>query len=584
MKATLLERTVMAFKKSISVLIAIVLLSAQVSYGLDNLTRNDPYPLYSSVYPYAFLSTRQKAFLRRFEYAYPVDKFRVSISGFMQFANRGRDIRRNVVQLGDMNGRWNMLGLFYDEPLRNKLFQALGIYNVLGTNTQPGCAESDPIDPPIDPLHPVTCICDPALTVTSTCTCYDIITDYRKSDRNKEFGYFSIPIDYQKFGVRFESEIFLIDKCFYAVGLLIQGGVVDIRQSVRAFNDLTCQALGTACPVFDPNGETITDTCALPNPVPPTGVVPPFVDTNTTDGIPNPPCNLAGTVPFASTDECAVQVQKFKPCCNSTCCFAFTCDCKRLVIERIMKQKQLIANILGINLCDYHKVGIEDLRLSLFWRQLVVLNEESDIYPRLIFMPFATLGVGIPMEKAAPTYKPFAVPIGNNNHVSVGATAGFTLDFLDTIDISCVAGITHFFKHKYCNLRLPTNIYESGIFPYTADACVQPGLTWHLGIGMNAYHFLDNLSCWAEYVVVSHAQDSVEICRSFIPSTSRYFKTGFIVEDTECYTKWESQLFNIGFNYDLSDNLVAGALFQIPVRQRNAYRAGMVMGTLTFVY
>lgn len=612
----------MNLKHSISVLVILIALSIQPSlYCLDNLTRNDPYPLFSSVYPYSFLSKRQREYIRHFEYVYPVDKFRVSVSGFRQSANRARNNERQVVQIGDINGRWNVLSLFYDKPLRNELFNVLKLgFAFDPCNTPTGLRPCGSTRPPIDDL---ICPCDPELGIANTCECLYLITDPHKVDPNKEFGFFSIPIDYRKYGVRVESEVLLIDRCWYAVGLLIQFGIADVRQTVRAFNDLTCQALGIACPVFDcckqnsitsagcPGASTAAsnvvtsipdqtrscgscggsataptpaeniptngETCPAPNPQPPFAVTPPFLtqaELNTPPACP----------PSPYLSECAIQKQNFQPCCNDTCCFSFNCDCKRLVIERIMKEKFTIADVLGVDLGNYHKIGIEDLRIQLYWRHLYVVNEESDVYHRLIFMPFGMIGVGIPMEKAAPPYKPFAVPIGNNGHTSIGAIGGFTLDFPDSIEFAATAGITHFFSHEFSNVRLPTNVYEGAIFPYKADIKREPGLTWHVSIAMNSYRFLENLSVWAEYMIESHAQDKIHVCRSFIPSTSKYFKKGFIDEYTETLTKWEVHLFNFGFNYDLSANLSIGFFWQAPVKQRNAYRSTTVMGTISFVY
>ncbi len=544
----------MNFKNYIRVLAAF-LMASSLHAELPNATNNDPYPLYSSVYPYSYLATRQKAHLMRFEYAYPVDRFRISISGFGQFANRARDSERNVINIGDINGRWNMLALFYDPPLQTQLFSILGI---------------------------------PANLKDTKPICFADITDPRKIDPNEEFGFFTIPAWYRKYGARFESEILLIDKCFYSVGLKVQFGIADVRQTVMRFDDLTCQALGVACPT---NGcqEDPANNCksGVPNPPPfpdPTPITPPFTDPNFQAPCPPTSPNCLGPSFPAAPKECITLPQTFVPCADSTCCFSFDCDCKRLVIENIMKQRDLIADFLGLDICNYHKIGVEDLRIDLFWREIFVINQESEIYPRLLFMPFAELGFGIPMEKAKPVNKPFAVPIGNNGHASLGGKFGFTLDFLDTIDLSFVGGFSYFFKQDYCNYRLPTHPQESGIFPYTADVTIRPGPTWFFAAGMHAFHFLDNLSVWAEYVLTSHAQDKIQVCRSFIPSTSNYFKTGFDVELAECFTKWESHLFNIGFNYDLSDHLSAGLAFQIPVRQRNAYVSSMVLGTLTFVY
>ena len=116
-----------------------------------------------------------------------------------------------------------------------------------------------------------------------------------------------------------------------------------------------------------------------------------------------------------------------------------------------MRRRNRIASVLNLDINNYHKVGLDDLRLLLYWRHIYIINEDDERYPRVLFMPFAEAGVGIPMEKYQPTNKPFAVSIGNNNHTYIGGTAGFTIDFLDTIDLTFSGGFSYFFPHEYCN-------------------------------------------------------------------------------------------------------------------------------------
>jgi hypothetical protein len=527
-------------------LLLLVLSPGTSLYGMfPNLTRNDPLPLFSSVYPYSFLATQQKANLMRFDYEYTQPRFRVSLSGYRQYANRGRNSERSLVNLGDMNGRWNMLALFYDPKLANVLYPALNI--------------------------------DP--TTTENAAAITFITNPRNSDPNKEFGFFSIPMIYRKYGVRFESELLLIDSCFHALGIMIQWGINDVRQTVIDFEDFTSPALGTSSPTYDG-----AITGSMPPPAPPTQpplpIASPFINEATTTV---PPCPEVVFNPTEGSD-CVPLLQTFQPCSDTGLCLSFTGLQKQFVIQNIMRQKDLIAEILGLDICNYHKTGLDDLRLSMYWRHVYVVNEDDNRYPRLIFMPFVQAGVGIPMMKEVSNNKPFAVPNGNNRHTFVGGRAGFTLDFLDTIDFSFAAGFSYFFEHEYCNYFLPTNPLESGIYPYSADVSIRPGPTWNVNFGMHAYHFLDNLSVWIEYAIVSHTNDKIKVCRSFIPEGSKYFNTGFDVELAECLTKWESHVVNVGFNYDLFDCLAVGILWQAPARQRNVYRSGTVLGTLSFVY
>ncbi len=539
-------------------LIGVLILNVSSSlYGMfPNLTQNDPLPLYSSRFPWAYLATRQKAGWMRYEYSHVQPRFRVSISGYGQFADRARNDERNVIYVGDIKGPWNMLGFFYDPKLRDVLYPALGI------NTPDKPKVEGFVDIPEE--------------------CQKLIEDPRFVDQKQEFGFFSIPMKYEKFGVRFESEIILIESCFDALGLMIQWGINDIRQTVRkkGFCDLTDQALGVEFP--GSSRTPLTDGCAEPVPANVVGITPPFVSP-----IDQPPCTTTSCVdtrnPLNRID-CVKECQPFKPRCDQKGSLGFPADCKIFIKENIMSQVDKIADIVGLDICNFHKVGLDDLRLSLFWRKLYLINEDDERYPRLVFMPFAQAGVGIPMMKGVSNNEVFALPNGNNRHTYVSGRTGFTLDFMDTIDIYFSGAFSYFFKRDYCNFYLPTAPQESGIFPYSADVSIRPGPTWTFNFGMHAYHFLDNLSVWIDYNIVSHATDKIEVCRSFIPEGSIYFEDGFDVDRAECLTKWESHLVNVGFNYDLFDCLAIGLVWQAPARQRNAYRTGTVLGSLHFVY
>ncbi len=582
-----------AIKKFIYLFWALFLVSLETPVkGYANLTYNDPYPLFSTIFPYSYLTDRQKAQLMQFEYAYPVSRFQISVSGYRESANFGRNRQRDAVNLGDMPfGRWNMLSFFWDPVLRDQLFNALQI-NFDGDIDTINC------NPTIDPVY--GCFCPNGSSPCTATPCslngnntFCTLTQPIYSDPNKEFGFFTIPLLYRKYGVRFESYLLLVDRCFYSIGLKAQFGVANITQRVLAFEDLTCQALGIACPVFsnqdgmcqnNPFLSSDSACCPTPNPASPIPVAVPYVDESTN---PIPPCPAqAPCVPVGPTtaSNCVELPQSFQACCNSTACFSYDVGTKKLVIEKIMRQKNIITEYLGLNINSFDKVGLEDARLMLFWRQVFVINEEDEFYPRLVFIPWAEAGVAVPMSKQRNLAKPFSLPIGNNDHLSAGLVAGFTLGYLDTIDLNFAAGFTKFFEREVCNYGMPTNPKESGLFPYSADVKLKPGTTWQFNASMNAYHFLDNLSFWAEYVIVSHRHDEIKVCRSHIPSTSIYYSQGFLVELAEDYTKWEAQFLNMSFNYDLSPFLSIGIMWQAPVKQRNTYIVGTVLGSLTITY
>lgn len=518
----------------ISALVPLMLLLEPQLNAMSNLTKNDPYPLYTAAYPYEYLAQIEKVdnFMFRRE-EYEETRFRLNFSIFRQFAKCATAIDRKQVPIGDLpNGCGiNFSGLFFDPaigiPLANEL--ALDIKNFTPTSLQTACVTgNDEItqDPPC---------------------CLQLIRTPAYQDITCDFGYLSSETVYRKYGVRFEADFLLIDTCFDAVGMRLRAGVADVRHTVTLFVDKTCTA--TIC-----------------------------------------------------INGCSFE--------NNECCTAYTCSCKDLVINKIIKQKEAVAELLGYDLCDtYHKVGPEDVRLSVFWRHLYDLNPEDALeWPRAVVIPFIEAGVSIPMTKHIDPRFIYGIPLGNNGHVGAGAWGGVLIDFPDTVEIGAQAGFTHFFSEKYCNYPLPTYEFESILHPYRADVEIKPGTTWHGAISLYAWHFLENLSFWGEYVVTSHGQDKIKICRSLLPPDSIFnpdfqpstavpdssiaaaeilgIRTGrgFLVDQAECLTKWESHLFNFAFTYDISPYVQLGIVWQTSFKQRNAFRSNTVLGSVIMTY
>lgn len=164
----------------------------------------------------------------------------------------------------------------------------------------------------------------------------------------------------------------------------------------------------------------------------------------------------------------------------------------------------------------------------------------------------------------------FAVPFGNNGHAAAGFSAGLNFDFMDTIEVGGEVGFTHFFERDICNLRVPTSEYQSGIFPFATDVTLKPSHNWHFGGKIAAYHFLDRLSLFFQYLIVDHCEDKIEL---------KCPDPAFKPEILECLTNWKVKLVDIGVTYDISPNTGLGFLWQAPLSQKNAYRSTTVLFT-----
>jgi hypothetical protein len=463
-----------------------------------NTTRcNNKFPIYPGASP-GFLHTSPHNEISCYEAPRRPERFRFSLSGFRQSADFGNDIHRNPVMLGDLLGPWNMLALLYPEKDGNTDIQTLL------RNTLQLIATPDDV------------------------ACFELINNPLNTDPTQQFGFFSVPISYRKFGARFEAEFGFGD-----FGLIVQGGVADLRQTAT-FLDLTCTATGLSCPVRD--------------------CVPVVVDC---------PSSVSSTA--CITENCCIDV--------------FNCACKTLVIQNIMDQVELVADTLGQSICNYHETGAEDTRLMLFWRRTFEINKDRPTWAFFTMTPFFVAGVNAPTGKKQKPSELFSLPNGNNGHWGIGFEGGFSINFLETIEVDFEIGFTEFLKKCHSNVPVPTSHFQNGIMPRKATLEVKPGTNWVFGATMAANNFLDRLSFYVQYLIITHGEDCIRVVSTNDPNINNIDVCKLI-----CDSKWYNQIVNVSFNYDISPNVALGFLWQAPVKRRNAYRSTTVLGSLVVTF
>jgi len=234
-----------------------------------------------------------------------------------------------------------------------------------------------------------------------------------------------------------------------------------------------------------------------------------------------------------------------------------------------------ISREIGLNICDFHKNSLEDFRAHLYWRHAYEVNYDRESWPELLVMPFLVLSGSAATGTQKDSNMAFGLSSGNNDHNSVGFTTGLMLDFVDTIEIGAEGGFTHFFDKDFCNYRVPNSLCQSGIYPFTTDACISPGHNWHFAATMNAHHFLERLSFYFQYVIVQHQKDSVKLKKC---------DPAFKPELLEKISDWKVQTANIGLNYDVSPHISVGFLWQAPLQQQRVFRNTTVMFSFNATY
>lgn len=543
---------------------------------LSTLARNDPYPVYTAIDPQEFLYTWDTLHMKGMPTEVDPDcsqLMSLSISPFFQNACGGKDQCGAKVPLGDLNGRWDMIGLLMGPLPQNQTFPPV-LANAFAN---------------LFPLQTPGNLYDPNII-----------------DPNRTFGFFSVPLKYQKRGLRWEfSGLIWCD-----MGFMFQGGVVDINQCVQAFDNLTC----VSCPAPSPcNGPSPTVASTNPTAAINTGTfAQPIVPCNACDGTPifytnqnglNVPvscCNrftdtsinccgrfvpvagVAGlTSPSASITSCCQQVPNTAGATPGTCpsCPQLSLIYPNLnannVNQYLMNNLKVIAQQIGLDICNFRKFSLEDLRFYFFWRRAHIVNKGRAGWPEFLFTPYLQVGASVPTGPIADSNVAFSIPFGNNGHGSMGANGGFNIDFTDTIEIGIDFGLTGFFARDFCNYRVPNQVpdrkCQSGISPFRTNVRICPGLNWQFGAKMFAYHFLDRLSCWVQYYIVQHEHDRVSLQNP---------DPAFAPEVLEQLSKFQIQVLNAGFYYDISPTVALGVFFQIPLTQRRAYKSSTFLFSL----
>ena len=441
------------------------------------MARNDPYPMFTTLDPHHFLNLRNKLILKGYEVEREKSEmFRVAFSPFGQNADWGKNMQKEPIPIGDLNGRWSMIPLLFgDVPA--------------GQTVSPALAEARNVLFPTIPA---------GVAINNT----------NAIDPNQELGFFTIPIKYKKHGLRFDISAQIIGD----FGINIHTGVTDICQTVTGIIDLTCQA--------------------------------------------KKPCNVDWTDGSSYKDSLPELT-------------------KANVQQYLMHPLETIATEIDLNIENFHKVSIEDICLSLYWRHSYEVNEDREGWPLFLATPFCILEGTIATAKEKKPYKVFSLSHGNNGHDALGFTTGIDLDFFDTIEIGAEAGFNHFFSRNICDLPVPTSTYQSGIYPFKTNVRYSPGHNWHFAAKMQAYHFIDRLSMYFQYILIHHEQDKIQL-KNYAPA--------FKPEKLEKISSWKAQVANVGFNYDISPYISLGFLWQAPISQRNTYRSSSIMVALNITY
>lgn len=493
--------------------------------GMFTLNKNDPAPIFSTIYPYFYLYNKQNTFqlpcpdpcVDNLDY-----RWQFAVTPFYQRSNKGSNFCECCTELGDLIGRPNLLAIlpFNDEP------------------SSSGSPLSDYTDIPYDLLvinsdGKVTASRAPEYLYEIRDNLLSCIEDIGISDEPEQlqsiegllslqtyvpnFGTFSVPIKYRKAGFRFQLS-FMFSR---SIGFNFQLGVANISQCPKFISQN----------YYCPKEPCTANVCEVQN------------------------CDDATINPLVCRNPLANQITQEQ--------WQSVVSCTE---TDLMGNLRPIADAINLDVCNFSKTSIEDIHGEIFIRQGYEFGDPYDCrcWSNVLLVPFLSVGGSIATSPKKNQNVLFALPNGNDGHNSVDFRGGFSASFKRTIEATVEGGFTHFFSRMSNNYRVPTNDFQRFIYPYSSVARINPGSTWHIGLAMNAYHFIDNLTFWAQYLFVNHDPDRICILEN---NENGAFKP----EKLECLTAWKNNLGTVAFNYDFTPEISLGCLWQFSMKRANAY-------------
>jgi hypothetical protein len=506
------------------------------------LDRSNPAPLTTTEMPNIYNYTRAKEKLSKGQYD-SGSGISVIAMPYYSRANIGTNLYNDKgSEIGDLAGRWNLFAIM-DTNLPNNYNPGSDIPALLGSSDNPSTASSGGTIPS-DLIYSLTFTGDYDLTPFAGTSFYGG-TSYTTSgslpsslsaptefqsipgllslqDAQELVGYLTIPTKYSRYGSRFE----ISGSTNIGVGALVQFGVASVSQRAIYDNEIK---FGNVDVTTTTSGTTTVTT-----------------NTNAAYYVRNGVKILVNNPFYNDAAVGKVTDQQW---------YASLKNIKRNTTNKLNE----IAETIGLNLNDYQRTGLEDLRGEIYWRKALRLKTAEPI----LFIPFVSFVGTLDLSEAVDPNQPLALPFGNNGHKSYGANAGFTLDFSDSFEIGTAVGVVSFSDRYEPNLRVPNQEQQSGIYPYATAAKINPGNSWFASLLMNCHHFEEDLSFFMQYLYVGHSRDKIILTNP---------DPAYLPKVLEGKTIWNSHLANVGLNYEVSPSVMIGCAGQIPLKQMNAYR------------
>lgn len=237
----------------------------------------------------------------------------------------------------------------------------------------------------------------------------------------------------------------------------------------------------------------------------------------------------------------------------------------------------LVSNmqLYGINLENYQKASLGDLRLSLGWSQTKVEgNHYVDFWDTAI-----QVGLIIPAAPFVSYLCPLVVPLGYNKNIAFPLSFDVSFGIYEWLTAGVhIEGIL--FTSKYQNIGMQTAIAQKGIINLTSGlAKVEMGNIWQFGTFIKSDHMP-----WGMSILLAYSY-SAEQRTCLNPQNTAIFDRTIVNADQTLFG-WHMHTINTSIEYDFAiepekQNFPRLRMnFDIPIAGKNIYKTMIFSGTI----
>lgn len=450
------------------------------------------------------------------------------LSPYHQHAKSGRNFCGQKVSIGDIYGKWNMLGVFFGPGgnpngalVTNFPANLLASKNAINILSLPDATVPTPPG-----LANVTGI------YRMVGTDYTV-EDQFNADRDTFAYYDSVHVRYERIGVRGQMSF----DFKFGLGLGMRTGVADYKQKAEfnLANDFRKLA-----------GLSFTET----------------VDGKVTQKEPLPAAKSDGSVGTPGVDVLDKSAQ--------------------YILRNLMdeKSRNLITKDLGLDLGEVRESKWEDTHLYMYWQHPFELGDKEGDFSCSI-IPYISAGIWLPTGEERNPDKQFSIATGNDGFTMVTLDGSLSFDFPKMLQTSFGGGVMFANKRELSNQRVPTSIYQTGIIPWKTNIHKHPGLTWYLNASMKAEDIISTLSVYVDWLYTRHLKDSITL-RETNENRRKAFSIGIPILERD--SEWKNQQASVGFNYRVTPLLSFGFGLQAYISGVRVYRTTTTMGSVTLTF